>query len=121
MNENKPSAANDEPVSVPARPPAKTAPAVAEHHDISVALLAGMIFPGGGQFYNGQAAKAITLLVVFLAGLAVSLWLMSSGYRTVALLTAGCGVLLWFAALIDAAIVANRLKRREPVGLWRCF
>jgi hypothetical protein len=41
MNGEKPTTANDEPVSVPARPPAKTAPAVAEHHDISVALLAG--------------------------------------------------------------------------------
>ncbi len=121
MNGNKSTAANDEPLPLPTRSPAKTVPAVAEHHDISVALLAGMIFPGGGQFYNGQDAKAVTLLVVFLAGLAVSLWLMSSGYRTVALLTAGCGVLLWFAVLIDAAVIANRLKRCEPVSPWRCF
>ena len=91
----------------------------AEHHDISIAVITAMLFPGGGQFYNGQVGKGAALAGVTLASLIfIALWV-----HTPALMMLGLalGLLLWLVAIIDAAVIANRLIRRQPVRVWQWF
>jgi len=52
-----------------------------------VAMLLSIIFPGGGQFYNGHAGKGILILLTF--------WL----------------VLPWIWGIFDAYSCANRINR----------
>lgn len=40
-------------------------PPVRDHKNPGVALLLSIIFPGGGQFYNGHAGKGIIVLLTF--------------------------------------------------------
>lgn len=86
-------------------------------HDISNALLAAMIFPGAGQFYNKQSAKSVLLATItglILAGVI----LVAKDYVPVLL---ALGALLWFVAMLDAAIVANRIIKGESVRAWKWF
>ena len=99
--------------------PAQNGFVTVENHDISVALMIAMLFPGGGQLYNGQVGKGVSLVVVTLAGLiSIALWV-----RLPALMLLGLavGVLLWLTAIIDAAIIAHRLIRRQSVRMWQWF
>ncbi len=86
-------------------------------HDISNALLAAMIFPGAGQFYNRQPAKSVFLAL--LTGLILSgVLLMAKGYVPALLVL---GALLWFVAMLDAAIIASRIIKGENVRMWKWF
>ncbi len=86
-------------------------------HDISNALLAAMIFPGAGQFYNGQSAKS-TFLVLLTFLVLAGILRATKGYVPALLVM---GALLWFVAMLDAAAVANRIIRGEKVRAWKWF
>jgi hypothetical protein len=115
--------------TTPARPPSSAREArlrpsqngflTAEHHDISIAVITAMLFPGGGQLYNGQVGKGVSLMIITLAGLIF----IALRVRAPALLLLGLalGLLLWLAAIIDAAIIAHRLIHRQPVRVWQWF
>jgi len=90
-----------------------------DHHDVSVALLAATLFPGGGQLYNGQRGKAVLLLglfVVLLVAFAVD------PLRPGLIPVAGSVCFVdWVVGMVDAGLVAGRLIRREAVAPWRWF
>jgi hypothetical protein len=46
------------------------------------ALLLSIIFPGGGQFYNGQAGKGILVLFTFWIGGITYIWSLFDAYST---------------------------------------
>lgn len=86
-------------------------------HSAAAAVILSFLIPGGGQLLNRQYGKgAVILAFTFFGGIVIFI---------AAILTLGLALLLlpvlWVAQLIDAAIIAGRLNRGEPVGLWQWF
>ncbi len=71
---------------------------------ILAVLLSLFFFGGGGQIYNGQVAKGITLIILT--------WLLQPIFIGYFVLLIGC---------IDAAAMAEKLQRGETVGQWQFF
>ncbi len=89
-----------------------------EHHVISTAISMSLFLPGAGQLYNGQTIKGILLIVLFFAGL----YAITFQPNHVTALLAGPGeAILWVAAILDAGLIARRLRRGQAVSAWKCF
>lgn len=84
LSPNQPSIVIQNVQSAPAQPVPQ---AYHAYKNPGIALLLSIIFPGGGQFYNGHAGKGILVLLTF--------WL----------------VLPWIWSLFDAYSCANRINR----------
>ena len=91
---------------------------VPEHHDVTMAALAAIALPGGGQMYNAQRGKGLLFALPPLLGLFVLLGPHTPA-ATVGIWSAG--LLLWFVGIVDAALIAGRWIRREPVRPWQWF
>jgi len=91
---------------------------VPEHHDVTMAALAAIALPGGGQMYNAQRGKGLLLALPPLCGLFL---LLGPHSPTVAIAIWTLGLLLWFLGIVDAALIAGRWKRHEPVRPWQWF
>ena len=90
-----------------------------KHHDVSVAILIGILCPGAGQCYNGQVAKGLTLLIPSLIGLG---FLVMQVHRfSIALPLMAGEFSLWLFCIIEAAVVAGRLSQGETVRRWQWF
>ncbi|MGD9496810.1 MAG: DUF5683 domain-containing protein [Armatimonadota bacterium] len=95
---------------VPPAPPAQHLP--------WLAALLSLFFPGIGQIYNRQTTKGAVLLAAYLVIVFITL-----------LLTYCCiGVLLWplvlavnIVAVIDAAVVGQKIAEGGAVGEWDFF
>jgi hypothetical protein len=102
--------------------------------DPAAAVLFSVVFPGGGQFYNGEGGKGVVLFLFEVGGLAAAgagaasndtcqgnLGYGCSGDQ--ALLFIGAGVWLgsWIYSLVDASAGAHRHNRKlgfeSPVAL----
>ncbi len=53
-----------------------------EYKNPGVALLLSLIFPGGGQFYNGHAGKGIFVLLTFWAVGITYIWSLFDAYAS---------------------------------------
>lgn len=71
---------------------------------ILAVLLSLFFFGGGGQIYNGQVAKGITLIILT--------WLLQPIFIGYFVLLIGC---------IDAAAMAEKLQKGETIGQWQFF
>lgn len=76
-------------------------------HMIWLAILLAVLLAGAGQIYNRQILKGLVLLFgTYLIGfVALGMY----------------GIALWALGIADAAIVASRLDRGEPVSPWKFF
>lgn len=77
-------------------------------HSVLIAVLLNFccIF-GFGQIYNGQAIKGVVLILISMV---------------CAVLTSGVSILVTFpVGLIDAGMIASRIKRGERVSDWQWF
>ena len=63
-----------------------------------------MLLGGGGQIYLGQGKKGVIIIVV-----------------TFLTLCFGLGFILWLLGVIDAVLIARRLKAGETVDEMRFF
>lgn len=91
-----------------------------QHSPLVAALLAVLICPPMGQFYNRQTIKGIVVWVVS--------WLVNLVAYFVVIATWGAGlftlvvpVAIWFFTVADAVAIASRLHRGEPVRPWQFF
>lgn len=106
------------PQAPPPDPGQPVPPAPPSQHLPWVAALLSLFFPGIGQIYNRQTAKGAVLLAAYLV-IAFVTWL----------LTSFCiGVLLWplllaviIVAVIDAAMIGQKVAEGRPVGEWDFF
>jgi TM2 domain-containing membrane protein YozV len=76
-------------------------------HSPGIAALISFFLTGGGQVYNGQTGKGITLLMA-----AICLGLISYGIL---------GGVIWVITLIDAICVGNKLNQGRVVSKWEFF
>ncbi len=98
--------------------PQREEEAAAKYHDISTAVMMATFLPGGGQLSNGQTGKALLLMGVTLGGLGFLIWLHSSVMLWIGLAT---GLVIYIGAILDAALIARRLRRQERVRPWQWF
>ena len=90
-------------------------------HSAGLAVLFSLLLLGGGQLYNRQVAKGLTLIFSYL-GIGLASWFFL-------LITLGFGILiigpllLVFLILVsvDAYKIGERLNRGELVGQWQWF
>ncbi|MCD6352378.1 MAG: hypothetical protein J7M26_09690 [Armatimonadetes bacterium] len=85
-------------------------PVSGETRDEKLAWLAALlsaVFPGIGQIYNDQTNKGVLLIILAIFGSAM---------------TCGVGYLpVWVIAVVDAALVADKLNKGREVGDWDFF
>lgn len=101
-----------------AHSPKREEEAAAKYHDISTAVMMATFLPGGGQLSNGQTGKAMLLMSVTLGGLGLLVWLHSSVMLWIGL---ALGLVIYLGTIIDAAFIAQRLRRQEQVRPWQWF
>ncbi len=72
-----------------------------------IAALLSFLVTGVGQMYNGQVTKGIVLLL---------------GQIALTVATSGAAFpVLWIISIVDAALIANKLKQGQAVGEWEFF
>jgi len=106
------------PPPAPPDPGRPAPPAGPSQHLPWVAALLSLFFPGIGQIYNQQTTKGAVLLAAYLV----------VGFITW-LLTYFCiGILLWplllaviIVAVIDAAMIGQKIVEGRTVGEWEFF
>ncbi|MBX7221458.1 MAG: hypothetical protein K1Y36_16025 [Blastocatellia bacterium] len=77
-------------------------------HSPVLAIVANLFcLTGLGQIYNKQTTKGLVLF-----GVTVASVILTAGLLT---------PFIWIAAIVDAALIANRLKRGEAIGEWQWF
>jgi hypothetical protein len=105
--------------------PSLTAPAViCCMKDPAAAVLFSVIFPGGGQFYNGEAGKGVLFFVLEVGGIAGSelaaqdyntcednIGSGCSGKQTLEYVGVGVAIGSWIYSLVDACAGAHRHNR----------
>jgi TM2 domain-containing membrane protein YozV len=72
-----------------------------------LAVLLSILVPGLGQIYNGQTVKGIVLLLLAVVGGSIT-----------------CGIAyfpVWVIAVVDAALIADKINRGIHVGEWDFF
>ncbi|MBI1331327.1 MAG: hypothetical protein GC165_00445 [Armatimonadetes bacterium] len=74
---------------------------------VGLAALFSILLTGGGQMYNGQVAKGLTILF---GGIFISC--LTGGYMALPVI---------IFALVDAIVVAQRLYRGECIDAWKFF
>lgn len=100
------------------KPLSKRTAIVPEYHDISTAVMLATFLPGGGQLYNGQTVKGVLFVVLTFAAL-FGVTLYPSRFT---IFLGGMGeIIIWLVGMLDAAIIARRLRRRETVSGWKWF
>ena len=82
-----------------------------------LALLFSLLIPGGGQYYNGERTKGVTMTGIWL-GSAV-LTTVAANQGEVELSSIGSLILLgnYIWSMIDAPVSANRINRQNAIGL----
>jgi hypothetical protein len=73
-----------------------------------------------GMILNGQRAKGVVVLTLFLVWLACSVFV-ARGSQELLLFSIVAGVGGYLVALVDVIGIANKLKSREKVGDWDWF
>lgn len=72
-------------------------------HSVVIPAMLSVLLVGGGQMYNRQFAKGGVIMGV-------------------SFLTCGlAAVVLWPLAIIDAALIASKLRKGDLVRVWECF
>ena len=71
---------------------------------VLAAFLSFMLAGGGGQIYIGQVKKGVGIIIVSLV-----------------LSCVGIGLITWLLGVVDAYVIANRLKSGVPVGEMQMF
>ncbi len=69
------------------------------------------LYPGGGQFYNGQYTKGMIIATSSLAFLMVGVY--SNNYSVVPFLGYGC---LWVYSMIDASLYAIKVNKANTLS-----
>lgn len=82
-----------------------------------IALLCSFLLPGGGQYYNGEIIKGVAMTTVWV-GSSVGL-LVGDGFddELKTLLCLGAISLTGIVSMADALVSANRINRRNSIGL----
>jgi len=93
------------------------------NHSATTALLLSLIFPGAGQWYNGQNLKSAFTFLVFpmLPVICIVLPLIIHALALLLLLPWIVLPIFWAAQIIDAALIAGRVNRGEQVREWDWF
>ena len=72
-------------------------------HSVVIPAMLSVLLVGGGQMYNRQFAKG---------GVIMGLCFLTCGLA---------GVVLWPLAIVDAALIASKLRKGHLVHLWEFF
>lgn len=91
---------------------------VGEYHDIGTTLKMAIFIPGAGQLYNGQIVKGIALLLLTFGGI---LGLTIYPNRFTAAFGSVGEFALWLCGILDAGVIAWRLKRGQKISVWKWF
>ena len=87
-----------------------------QYHNIGIASVVSMIFPGGGQFYNGQTSKGVLFMVAAAVEMVTIILRPRIAYPVL-----GLGFIFWLVGIIDAGLIASRLIRRERIQPFQWF
>lgn len=83
-----------------------------------VAALLSFLIPGIGQIYNQQTTKGAVFIAVYLIGWTVTYILM---YVCVGFLLVPIMVGFWIVAIIDAAMIGQKIVNGQQIGEWEIF
>lgn len=82
-----------------------------------LALLFSLLIPGGGQYYNGETSKGVTMTGIGLGAIVLTTVAANEGASELSAIGSliALGNSIW--SMIDAPISANRINRQNAIGL----